>query len=164
MKRSSEDLRVGWDRGPCLPDAEVLSLSSTSKCDVLESGSPRRVEAACPSAAGGALRTMACDIPLAMEVAVPSMLDIMVDPLTLRVLSEVASGGLVESGPAEDGVSEGQSCSLPPTEMVRGFSLASSKDRLPLDGLIVLVKEATGRDGRGFSAGRGLSMVVKPGF
>lgn len=47
------------------------------------------------------------------------------------------------------GVSAGYAYRVPPREISSGFSLASSRHRLSFDGLAVLMKEATGRDGSG---------------
>lgn len=61
---------------------------------------------------------------------------------------------------ADLGVSVGQSHSSPAIINVKGFSLASSRERLCLDGLSALTCEATGRDGSAFSESDDLSSAV----
>ena len=61
---------------------------------------------------------------------------------------------------ADLGMSVGQSHSPPAIVNVKGFSLASSKERVRLDGLSALTCEATGRDGSAFSESDALSTVA----
>lgn len=60
------------------------------------------------------------------------------------------------------GVKAGHSCEVPPMESLSGFSLASSKQRPSFVGLRSLVRDATGRDGNGFSITEAWTGVCPP--